>query len=98
MEQPASPKDYMPETVSPWHTKECASFKKECGWEETTFQQGAIHVWWKSSLRDQKEQEVQRRKGKGDIKTSKDLDVHGHRSADAASDAAAAQTTSFELG
>ena len=42
MEQPASPKDYMPETVSFWDTKEWASLKKEFGWEETTFQQGAM--------------------------------------------------------
>ena len=40
LEQPASPKDYKPEVVSFWDTKEWASLKKEFGWEETTFAQG----------------------------------------------------------
>eukprot|EP00435_Cladocopium_sp_Y103_P026293 s3759_g6.t1 len=42
LEQPASPKNYMPETVSFWDTMEWAELKKEFGWEETTFQQGSM--------------------------------------------------------
>ena len=41
LEQPASPKDYMPETLSFWVTKEWASLKEEFGWGETTFAQRA---------------------------------------------------------
>ena len=40
LEQPASPKDYKPEVVSFWDTKEWSSLKKEFGWDETTFAQG----------------------------------------------------------
>ena len=40
LEQPASPKDYKPEVVSFWDTKQWASLEKEFGWEETTFAQG----------------------------------------------------------
>ena len=42
LEQPASPKDYMPETVSFWDAKEWASLKEEFGWGETTFAQGQL--------------------------------------------------------
>ena len=39
LEQPASPKNYTPEVVSFWDTKEWALLKEEFGWNEKTFQQ-----------------------------------------------------------
>lgn len=39
LEQPASPKAYMPEVVSFWGTEEWKKVKEEFGWEEVTFQQ-----------------------------------------------------------
>ena len=81
MEQPASPRDYMPETVSFWDTKEWASLKKEFGWEETTFQQGAMGgsatkpTTFGGNLvfEINKHKKFKEGKEKGEIKTSKDL-------------------------
>ena len=39
LEQPASPKDYMPEVVSFWDTEEWKMLQKEFQWHETTFHQ-----------------------------------------------------------
>ena len=50
LEQPASPRRYMPECVSFWDTKEWRKFKEEFNFEETTFSQdrhggAAIKPW-----------------------------------------------------
>ena len=42
LEQPASPKDYMPEVVSFWDTKEWKAISEEFELEETTFKQGTM--------------------------------------------------------
>ena len=42
MEQPASPKDYMPEVVSIWDTSQWKALKKEMSWEEITIHQKAL--------------------------------------------------------
>ncbi|CAL1129313.1 unnamed protein product [Cladocopium goreaui] len=81
MEQPASPKDYMPETVSFWDTKEWTALKKEFAWEETTFQQGAMGgvatkpttFGGNLNLEINKHKKFKEGKEKGEIKTSKDL-------------------------
>ena len=81
MEQPASPKDYMPETVSFWDTKEWAALKKEFAWEETTFQQGAMGgaatkpttFGGNLNFEINKHKKFKEGKEKGEIRTSKDL-------------------------
>ena len=81
MEQPASPKDYMPETVSFWDTKEWASLKKEFGWEETTFKEGAMGgaatkpttIGGNLNLEINKHKKFKEGKEKGEIRTSKDV-------------------------
>ena len=42
LEQPASPRDFMPEVVSWWDTKEWKDLAKEFSFEETTFNQGSM--------------------------------------------------------
>ena len=42
LEQPASPKEHMPEVVSFWDTKEWKEISKEFALEETTFKQGTM--------------------------------------------------------
>ena len=42
LEQPASPKAYQPETVSLWDTEEWKAVAQEFGFQETTFNQGAL--------------------------------------------------------
>ena len=42
LEQPASPKEYMPQTVSFWDTSEWKEIKNEFGLCETTFNQGHL--------------------------------------------------------
>ena len=42
LEQPASPRSYMPETVSFWDTEEWKQIKEEFQFEETTFEQRSL--------------------------------------------------------
>lgn len=42
IEQPASPRDYMPQTVSWWDTQEWKALAREFGWKEETYNQGQL--------------------------------------------------------
>ena len=42
VEQPATPKEFMPEVVSWWDTKEWAELAREFSFEESTFKQGEL--------------------------------------------------------
>ena len=81
MEQPATLKEYMPEIVSFWDTKEWPAPKKEFGWKEVTFHQGAMGgaatkpttFGGNLDLELNKHKRFKEGKDKGEIKTSKDL-------------------------
>ena len=81
MEQPATLKEYMPEIVSFWDTKEWPAPKKEFGWKEVTFHQGAkggaatkpTTFGGNLGLELNKHKRFEEGADKGEIKTSKDL-------------------------
>ena len=81
MEQPATLKEYMPEIVSFWDTKEWPAPKKEFGWKEVTFHQGAMGgaatkpttFGGNLGLELNKHKRFEEGADKGEIKTSKDL-------------------------
>ena len=79
LEQPSSPKDYAPEVVSFWDTKEWIELKKEFQWSEFHFDQGRLgglaskRTTFGGSLEVKVEDFIVGGSAKGEVKNSKDL-------------------------
>ena len=80
LEQPASPHEYVPETVSFWRTDQWKALKTEMGFWETTYQQGRLGgavpkpTTFGGNLRlNVEKHRMKKCSSKGEIKSSKDL-------------------------